>query len=196
MKKALIFFTCSLLFLFGCSNEEIVTSEELQSNDTKKEFLSNKEFLSKINSNDKGIIHQVIAGGNDICEALGGEPGCDKNYSLVAIMHADGTVEGQLIDMWPDEYGGIHVEITCMIVEGNMAKVGGIVKKGRWGEIDITGRSLVVFLKDNGTSNIDTSDQIAFLPINRLYNLCDFIEEMPFDPRNYYDLTKGQISIR
>lgn len=192
MKKNIFlafFLTLSLLFLFGCSTDEILQNEELQISDSEIEVLSK--------NNTKGIIHHISLGGNDICEALGDNPGCDKNYSLVANMHADGTVKGQLIDMWPDKIGGIHVDINCMFVEGNMASVSGIVKRGRQGDFDLTGWNMIAFMIDNGTSNNETPDQVSFAFFNSSFDYCDILEGIPFDSPNiiYVDILKGQVKI-
>jgi len=190
MKKLSFLLTLSLLFLFSCSVDEIGTNEQLNTDNSELEVL-NKD-------NTKGIIHHVSAGGNDICAGLGDPNGCDKNYSLVANMRADGTVKGQLIDMWPGDYGGLHVDIECLIVEGNMAKLAGTIKRGRSEDIDLTGWYLVAFLKDNGTSNNETPDQIAFSFISPGTNYCEILEYISFDNPyiEYVDLINGQVKVK
>jgi hypothetical protein len=59
------------------------------------------------------IVHRVHAGGPDACEELFGlPPGCDANFSLVAIQYADGSVKGQWTDRWP-QGDGFHAVIDC-----------------------------------------------------------------------------------
>lgn len=189
MKKLFFLLTLSMLFLFGCSIDEIQTNDQLSTDNSKIELQSKGE--------SNGIIHHVSAGGNDACEAFGEKPGCDRNYSLVANMHSDGSVKGQFIDGWPSEAGwnGVHADIKCMVVDGNMAKVGGVIKKGYHSYYgDITGWYMIAVLKDNGTSKNDAPDEISFTFINSTYDLCEYTEYFLSEDAIWY-ITRGQIKI-
>lgn len=184
MKKLTILLTLSLFCFYGCNDDEVLT-------------IDSPEVNAK-NENSKGIIHHVSVGGNDACEAFGEQPGCDKSYSLVANMHADGSVTGQLQDGFAGDYGGIHVKINCMIfVDDHTVIVGGIITRGFWLGNDLTGIEAFASVRDNGTSNNDTPDQISFTGFWPGYD-CDFlaanIEEI-YPESEYYDLTKGQVKI-
>lgn len=195
MKKLSLLLTLSVLFLFSCNTDEILQNEELNTENSEIEVL-NKD-------NTKGVIHRVSMGGNDICEAwLGLKPGCDANYSLIAIQKADGTIKGQLIDTWAGAKNGIHVEIDCMTVEGNSAIVGGYVKHGFYDGFDITGIYFVAKVVDNGTSQKDLPDQ-ASLVIDASIESC---EDQPFYywgidtlyealDANLYDVKRGQVTV-
>lgn len=127
---------------------------------------------------------------------LGENPGCDKNYSLTAIMMADGTVKGQFIDGYKSDnpHAGVHAEITCMFVDGNMAKVGGVIKKGFAFETDLAGMYFFAVLKDNGTSKQDAPDEISFTFLNAV-DLCEYVDFFPYELANMA-ITNGQVKIK
>jgi hypothetical protein len=64
------------------------------------------------------VVHHVTIGGPDVCEAFGAQPGCDANFSLVANQYADGSVSGQWVDRFSQNFGGggITVAVTCVAV--------------------------------------------------------------------------------
>ena len=188
MKKLFFLLTLSILFLFGCSIDEIQTNDQLSTDNSKIELQSK--------GNSKGIIHHVSAGGNDACEAWGDKPGCDRSYSLTANMMADGSVKGQFIDGWGGDnpHAGMHADITCMFVDGNMAKIGGVITKGQFPDgYDLTGAYFFAVLKDNGTSNNDTPDEIGFSWLYT-FDVCEYAEYFPYEDANLA-LTRGQVTI-
>ena len=102
------------------------------------------------------IVHRVSLGGPDICESFGATPGCDANFSLVAIQFENGQVMGQLTD----QYGpadGLHAQIDCLqvrVVPGRTtleAWVGGVVTRPAYQ----VGHRIIAWLRDNGTSDND-----------------------------------------
>jgi hypothetical protein len=113
------------------------------------------------NAGGQKVKHRVSVGGADLCEAVGEPTGCDANFSLVAVERADGTVVGQWQDSWGSGYGGIHVAIDCLLVDGNQAFVSGVITKGFAGGEDLTGLVAVTTVIDNGTSQKDPQDQIS-----------------------------------
>ena len=139
-----------------------------------------------------GVIHIVSAGSNDACAAFGLATGCDANWSLIAIQHADGSISGQWQDGFAGGTGGIHVTVDCLIVDGNTAIIGGVVTSGNVNGQDVTGVRAITAVSDNGTSNNDTPDQISFsyFPVDAL---CD---EVPFEQFALLDLTKGQVKVQ
>ena len=195
MKKLFFLLTLSMLFLFGCSIDEIQTNDQLSTDNSKIDLQSKGE--------SNGIIHRVSMGGNDICEAwLGLKPGCDSNYSLIAIEKADGTIMGQWQDKWAGAGNGLHVEIDCMVVEGNSAIVGGYATKGSYNGFDLTGWYFVTKVVDNGTSQHDPPDQACFT-IDTALASC---QDQPFYfwgistlyealDDNLYDITHGQVTV-
>ena len=103
------------------------------------------------------IVHKVSVGGPDICLSLGySHPGCDGNFSVIAIQREDGSVSGQLTD----QYGpadGLHAEIDCLLVQvipGRTtleAWVGGVVTRPAYQ----AGHRIIARMRDNGTSAND-----------------------------------------
>ena len=110
------------------------------------------------------VIHRVHVGGPDICDAVGQKPGCDANFSLVALEFANGKVAGQYTDRFGDltGSGGFHARIDCISVAGNDAWVSGVITKGKLGGVDLAGQPVITRVRDNGTSNNDPPDQISF----------------------------------
>jgi len=101
------------------------------------------------------IIHRVSVGGPDVCTGLGSKPGCDGNFSLIAIQRADGSVTGQMTD----QYGpadGLHATIDCLLVQeipGRIpvaleAWVGGVVTRPDFQ----AGHRIVARMRDNSTT--------------------------------------------
>jgi len=110
------------------------------------------------------IVHRVSVGGPDMCNWLGyAHPGCDGNFSLIAMAYSDGSVTGQLTD----QYGpadGLHAVIDCLKVgphpnfPGRLeAWVGGVVTRPAYQ----AGHRIVARMRDNGTSANDTPDAIS-----------------------------------
>jgi hypothetical protein len=128
------------------------------------------------------ITHRVSVGGPDFCAEWGTSPGCDKNFSLVAIQYADGSVSGQWTDQWGGGTGGFHAEINCLSIEGNDAWVSGVITKGvlrnpDTGEkLDVAGWTVSTRVRDNGTSANDPADQIS---LSFPYGICTEQPEYP-----------------
>jgi hypothetical protein len=134
------------------------------------------------------IVHRVHVGGPDCCVGDGLKPGCDKNFSLVAIERADGSVSGQLIDRWGGGVGGYHAVIDCLSVDGNDAWVSGVIVQGTWEDIDLTGWPVVVRVRDNGTSANDPPDQISFSHPDP-----ECTEQPDLE---LYDMPQGQVKVK
>ncbi len=185
MKKLAFLFTLSLLFIFGCSTEEVMTTDS-----------SNQNLNEEVSSRGP-ILHQAHLGGNDFCEAFGLPAGCDENFSLSARMYADGSVSGQWQDSFAgDEDDGIHVAIDCMVIVGdNAAIVGGYITEGMFGEFDLSGLYAMTAVSDNGTSHNDPADQLSFSYIEGF----DFIDTdcslYSMDFFQLLDITKGQVKV-
>lgn len=103
------------------------------------------------------VLHRVSVGGPDVCSGIGGAPGCDANFSLIALQ-GTGGVTGE----WTDRFsqvsggGGIHVVINCVSVNGNQAWVSGV------GPAHAFGNEWITRVVDNGASANDPADQISF----------------------------------
>lgn len=116
------------------------------------------------------VVHRVSVGGPDACAGFPGgpfNPGCDANFSLVAIQHADGSVSGQYTDRFP-QGDGFHAVVDCVSVDGNDAWISGVITQGRLtdadtGEVtDLAGMPVSTRVRDNGTSANSTPDQIGY----------------------------------
>ncbi len=112
------------------------------------------------------VEHRVTVGGPDLCEDLGLKPGCDANFSLVALLMADGSVKGQYHDQFshlafPGLGGsGFHAAIDCLNVIGSQAWVSGVITQSRIP--GLVGSDVVTTVVDNGRSANDPADQISF----------------------------------
>jgi hypothetical protein len=101
------------------------------------------------------VVHRVHVGGPDACEGFGLEPGCDANFSLVALEFADGRVTGNYVDRFA-EGAGFHAVIDCVAIDGNEAWVSGTIVTGILGNgFDLTGFPVLARVRDNGTSPRD-----------------------------------------
>jgi hypothetical protein len=108
------------------------------------------------------IVHRVSASGPDACMAIfGRHPGCNANYSLVAIQYADGTVRGQLVDRL-DTHNGFRATVNCLYVSGHDAWISGVITQGRRGTTNLAGTPVVTRIRDNGTSANNAVDQISY----------------------------------
>lgn len=145
-------------------------------------------LLATTASAASSIVHRVHVGGPDACAGWGLKPGCDANFSLVAIQRADGSVSGQLIDQFGGGVGGYHAVIDCLSVTGNEAWVSGVITHGTWGDLDVTGWPVVVRVRDNGTSAKDPPDQIS---IPDIAPTCDQHPDLQL-----YDFPQGQVVVK
>jgi hypothetical protein len=136
-------------------------------------------------------IHKVHVGGPDACEAWGLGPGCDANFSLVVTEHADGSVTGQWSDQYGRGYGGVHVVIDCLGVNGNQAWIGGLVTQDTFsGDGSFIGFRVAASVVDNGTSANDPPDQISYMDADFDNSSC--AEQPDFD---LFDIQKGQVIV-
>ena len=121
----------------------------------------------RASANHGPVIHHVTIGGPDVCAGFGAKPGCDANFSLVANQHADGSVSGQWVDRFSQNFGGggVTVAVNCLAVEGNVAWISGVVIRPE----SNAGNPAIVRARDLGTSANDPSDR--FLTV---YNPGDF----------------------
>ena len=142
-----------------------------------------------------GVWHSVHAGGPDACVAFGADgPGCDANYSLVALQFEDGRVQGQFTDRFGN-VGGVHGVVECLFVQGNIAHVSGSITTKTENPL-----KFYTLVKDNGKNrNTDPADQIAptfFLHIEFPLD-CEsipFVYPWVFDELN--DAPEGQVQVR
>ena len=142
-----------------------------------------------------GVTELVSAGGADICEALGQPTGCDANFSLSAVAHADGSIGGQWQDTFGDFSGGgaLHVAIDCLHVVGNGAVLGGVITHATGAAAGNEGQRALAAVVDNGTSVNDPADQISFsnFPTGGL-------DCTTLVPGNFalFNLTNGQVKVK
>jgi hypothetical protein len=142
-----------------------------------------------------GVIHRVSVGGPDVCSGTGGSPGCDANFSLVALQYSDGSVSGQWVDRFSQANGGggVHVTLNCLAVIGHDAWVSGV------GPEHPFGNEWVARVRDNGTTANDPADQLSFtLPVGqfvpRLGDIrrdCNATQDLVL-----FDAPQGQVVVR
>ncbi|MGD9900350.1 MAG: hypothetical protein AB7T22_14595 [Calditrichaceae bacterium] len=185
LSVAVIFFL--LIFATGCNQGDEPTSALNNSPDGNL-----NQALAKNN-----VIHHVSLGGADICEALGLPTGCDANFSLTANMKADGSVKGQWQDTFAGGKEGIHVTIDCMNIMGNAAIVGGVIKHGTVGGVDVSGLYAMTAVVDNGTSANDTPDQLSFsiFPAGDVFGTED-CNDLTISDFPLFDLKHGQVKVK
>lgn len=180
MKKLVILFTLAIFCFYGCSTEDVSTTD------------SETSVSDQFRANHGQVIHHVTLATNDACEALGLPNGCDGNFSLTANMHADGFVRGQ----WQDTYfgggEGIHVSIDCFqygeTTNGfKYAIVAGIITKGTSGGVDVSGQRAVTLVADYGAGL--QNDYMSF-SINPWDADCDLLTLDSF-PNSYYLLVSA-----
>ena len=167
-----------VVFFAGCSGEQTVV-----------ELLADSEGVApdpkRAPAGRIRVVHRASIGGADICEAVGLPTGCDANFSLVAIEHADGSVSGQYHDQFAGGIG-FHAAINCLNVVGNKAWVSGVITSGFSSGSDVN--ALVV---DNGTSQNDPADQLSFSFIGNLGFDCNAQLNLQL-----FNLTNGQVKVQ
>ena len=126
-------------------------------------------------------VHTVKVGSPDI---IG--PGGDGNFSLTASVDAAGNVSGQWQDAFTQNQG-FHINVTCLVVVGNQAWVGGIITQAaNPAFVGLQARTLVV---DNGP-NGDTIGFTNFFPNG---NAPDCSAQTPFLQT---PLAQGQVIVK
>lgn len=161
-------------------------------------------MLTSMASSAGPVEHRVSVGGPDgvifYCQGPQGlHPGCDGNFSLVAIQYADDSVSGQYTDQFAQRDGGFHAVVNCVYVDGNDAWVSGFVTRGQFtdpdtGEVllDLTGLPIATRVRDNGTSAHDPDDQISYSWYGEgfAFPCTDHVDYELFDMPN------GQVNVR
>jgi hypothetical protein len=154
-------------------------------------------LLSTMGASAEGrgpVVHHVTAGGPDACIGWGEKTGCDRNYSIVAIRYADGSVSGQLSDNSPYLADGLHAVIDCLVVDGNEAWVSGLITKGALLDgTSLVGGPVCARLRDNGVSANDPADQISFTEIEPHGNYAPCTEKPAYE---LFDAPQGQVKVR
>lgn len=117
--------------------------------------------LLRASASGGAVVHHVTIGGPDVCTGFGAQPGCDANFSLVANQYADGSVSGQWVDRFSQNFGGggITVQVTCVAVEGSFAWVGGVVTS----PASNAGTPAILRARDLGNSANDPPDRFLML---------------------------------
>jgi hypothetical protein len=140
-----------------------------------------------------GPVHQVTIGGPDVCSGFGAKPGCDANFSLLAMERADGSVTGQWIDRFSQNFGGggLFVEVDCLAVEGNTAWIGGVVTKPDWA----VGLRAITRARDLGTSYaLELDDRFTTQYDPEFFGISADCRDEPFFP--LLNVPQGQVTIK
>lgn len=135
-------------FAFGCSEPTATNATQPVGS------------LLRASASGGPVVHHVTIGGPDVCTGFGAQPGCDANFSLVASQYADGSVSGQWVDRFSQNFGGggITVRVTCVAVEGSVAWVGGVITRPE----SNAGTPAILRARDRGNSATDVD---VFLPL-------------------------------
>lgn len=135
------------------------------------------------------VVHRVHVGGQDGCDGFGSSPGCDGNFSLIAMEFANGKVVGQLTDRFAGG-DGFNATIDCLSVNGDDAWVSGTITEGQLGGQDLAGWEVITQVRDNGVSRQDPADQISFsfFPDS---TECTVQPELPL-----FNVTQGQVVVK
>ena len=143
--------------------------------------------ISASSVSNSGVLHRVSVGGSDQDAALN----TDANFSLVAIQKGDGSVSGEWSDQFGQGQGGIHVDVNCLLVVGNQAWIGGIIRSGSTGQggVDLSGLPALTRVADLGKSANDPADAISFSFIG-LAVPCNAAPNLPL-----LAMTGGQVTV-
>lgn len=138
------------------------------------------------------VVHHVSIGGPDVCTGFGAKPGCDANFSLVANQHADGSVSGQWIDRFSQNFGGggLFVQVDCLAVEGSVAWISGVVTK----PASAAGLRAIVRARDLGTSATEPPDRFLTVYDPEFFGLSTSCLDEEFIP--LLDAPQGQVVIK
>jgi len=136
---------------FGCSENAVAP-------------IAQSDFPTLQASVGSRVVHRASVGGPDACFSfVAGKPGCDANFSMIALERADSSVTGE----WQDQFAqfpgfggaGIHVAVNCLVVVGNQAWVSGVITASRIP--GVVGLGAVTTVVDNGRSANDPADEIS-----------------------------------
>ena len=143
--------------------------------------------LSASVNSGNGVLNKVSVGGSDQDITLN----TDANFSLTAIRYGDGSVGGEWSDQFGQGQGGLHVDVNCLVVQGNQAWIGGIIRQGSTGAggVDLSGLAALTRVADLGTSANDAPDAISFTFIG-LAVQCTAQPNLPLFP-----MTGGQVTV-
>jgi hypothetical protein len=125
---------------------------------TSKQLQNSISLLSEPNSPD--ILQSAYGGGTAV------EFERRSTFSFNAIQHSDGNVTGTLIYMFRDfdlDFK-VHMNVDCLIIEGNRAKLSGLITKIS-ANIPlpplVIGTRASMQVEDNGTANADLPDKYS-----------------------------------
>lgn len=147
------------------------------------------QTMAAMKSAKGGVIHHVSAGGADANIGPGQDkPGWDKNYSLVANVMSDGSVDGQYTDRFGKASGGggFHATVTCVTIDGNRAWITAVGTSGRFFDVDAKGLYIYTSVVDNGK----TGDQISFS--NGSFTPVDCTTKPSLE---LFDVLNGQVTV-
>jgi hypothetical protein len=141
---------------------------------------------ARVNSGN-GVVHRVSVGGSDQDVTLN----TDANFSLIALQKGDGSISGEWSDQFGQGQGGLHVDVNCLVVVGNQAWLGGIIRHGSTGQggVDLSGLPALTRVVDNGKSANDAPDAISFTFIG-LAVQCGAQPNLPL-----FAMTGGQVTV-
>jgi hypothetical protein len=143
--------------------------------------------LSASSVASNGVLNRVSVGGSDQDVTLN----TDANFSLIALQKGDGSISGEWSDQFGQGQGGVQVDVNCLVVQGNQAWIGGIIRSGSTGQggVDLSGLAALTRVADLGRSANDAPDAISFTFIG-LAVQCTAQPNLPLFP-----MTGGQVTV-
>ncbi len=115
-------------------------------------------------------VHMLTGGGKTDLLAFELPP---ETYAFSAMVDADGNVRGEAEMKLSDPLVNLHAQITCLVVEGNSAWVGGVVTRTSDPVSVPEGRQFWTQVLDNGAGNASDPDRIGFIRLGAPASRCN-----------------------
>lgn len=167
----------TLFFFYGCDSESLtVPQEEL-----------NIELLEKTEIAAKGNMPSVNGQGTVILADVSGGT-FNRRFAFHANTMPDGSVSGKAVVTYIGGEGKIMYDIDCLTVDGNTAKLSGVVTSSTTNTANV-GQGIRFMVKDNGEGKNADPDQISFIYISSL--TCNDAGGLPLN-----DIDGGNIQVK
>lgn len=95
-----------------------------------------------------------------------------ETYAFSASVDGNGGVRGQMQIRFSDVALNLHVQITCLAVNGTSAWIGGVVTHTSDENAFPLGGELWFRVQDNGEGSADPPDQMSFIRLGAAASTC------------------------